>query len=89
MFSEELKQFVMTLVATTVSIVLTFGTTAIIDRHKKRADKRELVMMIMYDMQEATMTDRVDETAKTSRENSERKDRLERARKEGAASAGL
>lgn len=57
MSSDEMKQFVMTLVATTVSIVLTFGTTAIIDRHKKRADKR--------------------------------KDRLEKARKEGAASAGL
>ena len=43
----------MTLAATTVSIVLTFGTTAIIDRSKEKADKKEMVMMIMYDMRES------------------------------------
>ena len=48
-----LKRFIMTLGATTVSIILTFGTTAIIDRSKKRAAKREMVMMIMYDMRES------------------------------------
>ena len=42
----------MTLAATTVSIVLTFGTSAIIDRKKQNAEKREIVMMIMYDMRE-------------------------------------
>ena len=46
------KGFLMTLAATTVSIVLTFGTTAIIDRKKQNAEKREMVMMIMYDMSE-------------------------------------
>lgn len=30
-----MKDFLMTLAATTVSIVLTFGTTAIVDRNKK------------------------------------------------------
>lgn len=39
--------------ATTVSIVLTFGTTAIIDRSKKKAEKREMVVMVMYDMRES------------------------------------
>ena len=33
----------MSLLATTVSIVLTFGTTAIVDRKKQRAEKREMV----------------------------------------------
>ena len=47
-----LNKFLMTLAATTVSIVLTFGTTAIVDRHKKKAEKREMVMMIMFDMRE-------------------------------------
>ena len=42
----------MTLAATTVSIILTFGTTAIIDRRKERSEKREMVRMIMYDMRE-------------------------------------
>ena len=43
----------MTLAATTVSIILTFGTSAVIDRNKKDAAKREMVMMIMYDMNKA------------------------------------
>ena len=47
------KRFLMSLLATTVSIVLTFGTTAIIDRKKQRAEKREMVLMVMYDMRES------------------------------------
>ena len=47
------KKFLMSLLATTVSIVLTFGTTAIIDRKKQRAAKREMVLMVMYDMRES------------------------------------
>ena len=50
---KSLKRFLMTLGATTISIVLTFGTTAIVDRKKKKAEKREMVMMIMYDMRES------------------------------------
>lgn len=45
-----IKQFLLSLVATSVSIVLTFGTAAYLDHKKKQADKREMVMMIMYDM---------------------------------------
>ncbi len=47
---ESWNQFFMTLVATTISIALTFGTTAIIDNQKKENDKQEIVMMVMYDM---------------------------------------
>ena len=43
----------MSLLATTVSIVLTFGTTAIVDRRKQKAEKREMVLMVMYDMRES------------------------------------
>ena len=50
--SKALSKFLMTLAATTVSIVLTFGTTAIIERCKQKAEKREMVMMVMYDMRE-------------------------------------
>lgn len=46
------KSFLMSLAATTVSIVLTFGTTAIINQKTKNAEKRQMVMMIMYDMRE-------------------------------------
>lgn len=44
------KQFLLALLATTISIALTFGTAAIIDYNKKQKEKREIVMMVMYDM---------------------------------------
>jgi len=43
------EQFWLALVATTVSIILTFGTSAIIDKRQKEKAKREMVMMIIYD----------------------------------------
>ena len=48
-----LNRFLMSLAATTVSIVLTFGTTVILDRKKQKEEKREMVMMVMYDMRES------------------------------------
>ena len=45
-----MKYFLPSLLATTVSIALTFGTAAVIDRHKKQKEKLEIVMMVMYDM---------------------------------------
>lgn len=47
-----LNQFLLSLVATTISIVLTFGTAAWLDNRKKEAAKREMVMMILYDLSE-------------------------------------
>ena len=47
--SSDTKQFLLTLLATTFSIILTFGTSAIIDRRHKEAAKKEMVMMIIYD----------------------------------------
>ena len=44
------KQFLMSLLATTVSIALTFGTSGIINYKKKQSEKRQIVMMVMYDM---------------------------------------
>ena len=35
-----LKQFVLSLVATTISIVLTFGTAALVDYSKKESQKK-------------------------------------------------
>lgn len=43
------KQFFLALLATTISIVLTFGTAAVIDNHKKKAAKKEMVMMVIDD----------------------------------------
>lgn len=47
--SSNFKQFLLTLIATTISIVLTFGTSAIIERRHKEAAKKEMAMMIIYD----------------------------------------
>lgn len=46
------KQFLLSLIATTVSIVLTFGTAAVIDHHKNAAAKKEMVMMLISDFDE-------------------------------------
>ncbi|MBQ2165260.1 MAG: hypothetical protein II447_00635 [Bacteroidaceae bacterium] len=48
--SSSMKQFMLTLLATTISIALTFGTSAIIENNKKQKEKREIVMMVMYDL---------------------------------------
>ena len=39
----------MSLLATTISIALTFGTAAVIDHNKEQNEKHEIVMMVMYD----------------------------------------
>ena len=44
-----LKQFLLSLFATSVSIALTFGTAAIIDYYAKQKAKREIVKTIIYD----------------------------------------
>ena len=44
------KQFLLSIVATSISIALTFGTAAFLDHKKKQSEKREIVMMVMYDM---------------------------------------
>ena len=48
--SSALKHFMLSLLATTISIALTFGTSAIIENNKKKSEKREIVMMVMYDL---------------------------------------
>ena len=45
-----LKQFVLSLIATSISIALTFGTAGVLDHNKKQKEKRQMVMMIMYDL---------------------------------------
>jgi len=50
------KQFLLSLLATTISIALTFGTAAIIDHNKEQSEKREIVMMVMYDMYNSLMS---------------------------------
>ena len=44
------KDLLMTFIATTFSIVLTFGTAALIDKKQKEKSKRQMVMYVLYDM---------------------------------------
>ena len=48
--SETVKQFLLTLLATTISIILTFGTNAWREQRMKEEAKREMVLMILYDL---------------------------------------
>ena len=48
-----LKDLLMTFIATTFSIVLTFGTAALIDKKQKEESKRQMVMYVLYDMKRA------------------------------------
>lgn len=44
------KDLLMTFIATTFSILLTFGTAALIDKKQKKKDKRQMAMYVLYDM---------------------------------------
>lgn len=45
-----LKQFLLSLLATTISIILTFGVSSILEHRKNEAAKKGLAMTIIYDM---------------------------------------
>lgn len=40
----------MSVVATTISIILTFGTAYFVDKNKKENEKQEIAKMIIFDM---------------------------------------
>ena len=93
--SSEIKQFLLTLAATTFSIVLTFGTTAIIDRKKERTNLEQCMRIMkvtdkdldafslqQQELLEATRS-KTSEDPSFSTDYSQRKSRLEKARTEG------
>ena len=45
-----MKQFLLSLIATTISIILTFGTSLWLENRKTEKEKREIVMMVMHDI---------------------------------------
>lgn len=44
------KQFIMSIIATSISIILTFGTAYFVDKNKKENEKLEIAKMIIFDM---------------------------------------
>ena len=46
------KELLMTFLATTISIVLTFGTAMLIENHQRNKAKRQMAMMIIHDIDE-------------------------------------
>ena len=44
------RQLLMTVIGTTISIILTFGTSGIIEKNKKKTEGRQLAMMVIHDI---------------------------------------
>ncbi|MBR5399467.1 MAG: hypothetical protein IK103_06695 [Bacteroidales bacterium] len=57
------KQFLLSLLATTISIILTFGVAAIIDNYKNNKAKKGLVLTVIYDMDKTLQTARQADSA--------------------------
>ena len=47
------KELLLTILATSISIVLTFGTAYLIERHHKMVAQRQMAMMIVHDIDES------------------------------------
>jgi hypothetical protein len=47
-----LKELLLTILATSISIVLTFGTANLIDNHHKKVAQRKMAMMVIHDIDE-------------------------------------
>ena len=47
-----LKEMAMTIIATTFSIILTFGSSSIIEKRQKEKNRRQTVMMVIHDIEE-------------------------------------
>ena len=47
------KELLLTILATSISIVLTFGTAYLIERHQKLAARHQMAMMIIHDIDES------------------------------------
>lgn len=48
-----IKELLMTILATSISIVLTFGTANLVERHHKKVAQRKMAMMIIHDIDES------------------------------------
>lgn len=44
------KELLMSVIGTTISIVLTFGTAYLIDNHQRKAEGRDIAMMVIHDI---------------------------------------
>ena len=50
------REITLTTIATTISIVLTFGTAHFIEARQKKADGRQTAMMVIHDMENSIKT---------------------------------
>ena len=47
-----LKEMAMTVIATTISIVLTFGSASVVEQRQKENNRRQTVMMVIHDIED-------------------------------------
>ena len=52
-FSETVKQLVVSIIATVISIILTFGVAHLIDKKHEKARRRQMSMMVIHDIDES------------------------------------
>ena len=46
-----LKEMTMTIIATTISIILTFGSASIVEKQQKEMNRRQTIMMVIHDIE--------------------------------------
>ena len=47
-----LKEMAMTIIATTISIILTFGSASVVEQRQKEKNRRQTVMMVIHDIED-------------------------------------
>ena len=55
-FSPFMERFLISILGTTLSIALTFGTTALINAHKKKTAQRQTAMLVIHDINNTILT---------------------------------
>lgn len=52
-FANFSRELLMTTIATTISIILTFGTAHVLEVRQKKAEGKQMVMMVIHDIDNA------------------------------------
>ena len=55
-FANMSREILMTTIATTISIILTFGTAHFLEERQKKAEGKQMVMMVIHDIDNAEET---------------------------------
>ena len=51
-FSDSVKQLIISIIATVISIILTFGVAHLVDKSRQAEKRRQMSMMVIHDIDE-------------------------------------